>query len=797
MANIVTRITLEGAAAIKAELTALGKAGKDAWDKLGEVQGVGSRLSAAGVEMGKLTASVKTFGAAAAQAGKDGAAFGNAVSSSLLKLTAVAAGLGLAFGKVLETFKSVGAEAETLQQNAEAAGLSTKAYESLTLALGQNGVGSAEAAKGLDKVAKFLVSAKEESDAYNKALTKLNKENREGKLTFKEYSEKLKDLNDGMGKSAQLAERYKLKLTDASGELKNVRDFSIEFGEALNRSDNAARKNADSLAVFGKAGRKIGVAFGQGREALEALEERAQHLAPSLTDAAQKAVTGMDDAFDQLGQTGKSLQRELVSIFAGQVTGVVSTFTEAIADNRAMFIRLAETIRDQIRPAIVELVLFMSSPEFSLKLQATIIGIRDGFIAVGTAIKTVIIPAFRALLQFADQVAEGINKVFGTNLTGGGVLAAAVLLKVTGLFSVLTTGITFTVSAVRALVAILPVLGQAFNVLFAIIRANPLAALAFIIGALIVYVVTNFPQIRQAIVDTFTQAMASARELWTQFTTFLQGRVDAVVAMWTAIKKFFADLWAQALANARENWASVTQVINDAFAVVKAVWDGAIKYFTDLWAQVAAAFSAGWQAIKDGAQSAWDYISSSVTAPFAKMKAVMLDWWNFAKGLWDSAIQKAKDYFAASQEAKASGGPGGGDGAQSNAAGGYIRGRGTGTSDSILSWLSNGEFVVKAKAVQHYGPQLLSAINNMRLPRFNTGGMVEAAQTILMPGIPRFAGGGPVSAPAGGGRPMVLQIGDQVISGLTANSGAVETLQKYASQKAVRSAGRKPLWFKG
>lgn len=46
------------------------------------------------------------------------------------------------------------------------------------------------------------------------------------------------------------------------------------------------------------------------------------------------------------------------------------------------------------------------------------------------------------------------------------------------------------------------------------------------------------------------------------------------------------------------------------------------------------------------------------------------------------------------------------------AAGGSVSGRGSSTSDSVLSWLSDGEFVMKAKAVKKYGVGLMSAINS-------------------------------------------------------------------------------------
>lgn len=64
------------------------------------------------------------------------------------------------------------------------------------------------------------------------------------------------------------------------------------------------------------------------------------------------------------------------------------------------------------------------------------------------------------------------------------------------------------------------------------------------------------------------------------------------------------------------------------------------------------------------------------------------------------------------------------------ARGGHIRGPGTGTSDSILARLSNGEFVVKAAAVRNYGADFLHRINNMQIPKFATGGLVEQVANI-------------------------------------------------------------------
>lgn len=65
-------------------------------------------------------------------------------------------------------------------------------------------------------------------------------------------------------------------------------------------------------------------------------------------------------------------------------------------------------------------------------------------------------------------------------------------------------------------------------------------------------------------------------------------------------------------------------------------------------------------------------------------------------------------------------------GIQSHAGGGRIQGPGTGTSDSILSWMSDGEYVINAESTRKHLP-LIQAINDDKLPHFASGGIVGSA----------------------------------------------------------------------
>ncbi len=124
------------------------------------------------------------------------------------------------------------------------------------------------------------------------------------------------------------------------------------------------------------------------------------------------------------------------------------------------------------------------------------------------------------------------------------------------------------------------------------------------------------------------------------------------------------------------------------------------------------------------------------------------------------------------------------------ASGGMVRGPGSGTSDSILAWLSNREYVVNARAVSHYGPELFSALNAMRLPRdflsrFSLGGLARSL------GGNRFAGGGQVRS----GNPVVLKIDRQSFN-MTAGDDTITQLKRFAVTAQLSSTGRKPRWVR-
>jgi tape measure domain-containing protein len=65
------------------------------------------------------------------------------------------------------------------------------------------------------------------------------------------------------------------------------------------------------------------------------------------------------------------------------------------------------------------------------------------------------------------------------------------------------------------------------------------------------------------------------------------------------------------------------------------------------------------------------------------------------------------------------------------ASGGFVSGRGSSTSDSIPALLSNGEYVINARATSKVKP-LLDAINSGKIPKYATGGIVGTGNNSLI-----------------------------------------------------------------
>jgi len=242
------------------------------------------------------------------------------------------------------------------------------------------------------------------------------------------------------------------------------------------------------------------------------------------------------------------------------------------------------------------------------------------------------------------------------------------------------------------------------------------------------------------------------------FDPEVKKRLDDYEAAWDrlgdAIESIIQPLvvyWYPALTQGLNNWATALENLKsffvEQFKEIADVWKG----FTELIAN-----ALPWQALADAAKASLGQVMDAINAVINGIK-------------WITG--NAPPQVVA--EAPIPG----------MAGGGYVSGPGGPTSDSILARLSDGEYVMRARAVERWGPQFMEALNNLRNPfgSFAQGGMVRARS------IPSFAGGGLV---AGGGATVNLVFPGGSFA-LQADNAIVGGLTREARRAGMLAGGRR------
>jgi hypothetical protein len=369
----------------------------------------------------------------------------------------------------------------------------------------------------------------------------------------------------------------------------------------------------------------------------------------------------------------------------------------------------------------------------------------DGFKTIGQQIPGTIKLIGEALISLgnaATGVANTINKLFGTELTGTDIVALVVIGQMTG--------------ALQALSAIATTVGVAFAIM-----VGTFSVIASIGGAGAAGIA--------AIVVAITALLAILAVLR-----------DYAIADKEAIIAAFAEM-AQAVAAAVTTAADgAWQWIVDTFNNVVGLLGSAISQATALittW--VTTPVANAWQWIKDS----FDSVINSIRSSIDQATSVITGW-----------VSRMKEMISSVMGAIGFGGGGSASsGGGGFAGGGLLGGRGSGTSDSNLAWVSRGEYITPARAVAQPGVlDFLEALRrsggNLRdvldgMGRFALGGLVHAPMS-----IPAFAGGGM--------NHVTIQFpGLPAITGLRASSDVVEELRRSAALAQVRSGGRKPSRF--
>lgn len=829
------RISLDGGADIQKQLQNIGKAGKDAFAGLEQASRGNTFLERFGTSIKEVGAKLAELKKSAGEVGASIAEFGSKVGESAERLGFLGgASIAGAVAGFIEMTKRAGEAQEQLSNTADAIGITVQQLSNLRDAANLTGISGDQFERGLIKLNTSMAAAGKSAIQYQQKVRDLQRQLATGEINFTSYTKSMKALNQTEADSLDAFNRLGISIKNADGSLRNTHDVLLDVSDALKGMSDGANKTGIITELFGVRNARMARFVGQGSKSILEMEKEAERLAPTLDKLSAENLAEAGDSFEQLHRTIDSVNQSVLALFAPQVTRVVNAFIEAIVQNRTDLVLFAATIADKVKPVVDDLVAALDGRDISK--DSFINKARDAVVNFATAaqkaVNNIIIPAFKIFLGTLDLVAKAINAVFGTNLTGGELAMVAIILKLTGLFGVLTSGVKLAYIAVSALVGTFGLIPVA------------IAAAGFAIGVLLYNLITDWdgttkkikelwdslwallpPGAKEAfdkIMAPFYSFVEIVRRIFTGlviiiesvfngdfqrnlgliFDAIWQGIKDGASALVQHVIDDFnlmaakvSSLFGQAGDALKGAWDTVKQGATDAAQWVVDKFNAAVAFIQSIPGLITAALQAGWDAIKQGAADAAQWVETKFTDAFDSVAAYVKPWADrvmaFIQPIIDG-IKKVESWLGSS----------GGDSSVAMAAGGHVRGPGTGTSDSIRAWLSNGEFVMPKAAVDFFGLDFMEAIRRMRDPfrGFSAGGLATGLASALTPTVPRFRDGGLVSAAAlsgASGHPVELHLSDRIIRGLTASSEAVDELQRFATMSRIRSTGKAPRWKGG
>lgn len=411
----------------------------------------------------------------------------------------------------------------------------------------------------------------------------------------------------------------------------------------------------------------------------------------------------------------------------------------------------------------------------------------DGVKSLGSSalegIKTASGDVWQGVKNVATAALDGIAKVAADTWSGISDLAAGLAERLTPTWTALSTG------AGAAWTAIKDGFGSAITYLTGLVDtfAGKLLSAA------------------QSVKDLFSATPAAAAQPLTQPNGAGTGQaagqgVDTV--------KIAAD-FSPVIDGAREAFATVQQIATEAFAAVT-------QTAATAWVQIGADAQAAFDVITQAGRALGEAIAQFGEQGFAAVSSAASATADAVKAAADAMVAAMERVVAAAQAAAqaasdaassvSSSGSSGGSADPGFASGGSVWGKGTGTSDSILARLSNGEFVVRERIARQWRP-ILDAINSGRLSvnRFMKGIRGFANGGSVM--VPGFAMGGPVgrfampalaSATSGGPtRSLYITLDGQQLGPMIADEEVFAAWNRVASRQRIGRMTNKPGWVGG
>lgn len=769
MANdtLKVRIGLDGDKELLARLQLLGAGGERAIKQIqaaadatnqrgGFLSGISTGVAGLKAAFGVLAEGAKNikghFDAVTAAGDK----LGGAIRHTRNDIAIFTVAIGGAATGLLLLAKNAGDAQQDIVDSSRALGLSTAAYQRFQKAAATTGV-------EMGTLDKLLL-------AFDIALTKTGETTQTAAKATDEWSSRIKAVPGAISPGLEAARAFAgaFAKTGEAAKKAGADILAGLTGTPEQKLEEFRLRIAAIPTALGKISALTATGIFNKRTALEAINfldqlgEKALTVLGPIPDALLAQGEAMGKAIRAVGLDLTTLKNEFLDSFSEPIRVVAADIQAFLAANQKSILAFAQGLADKVGPILADITTLIGGGGDDLVQTKGLLEFRDAVIAIGEAVKTafteIIIPAFRAVHAVADVLAAAINNIFGTKITADALLVAVAVGTVTGAFTLLFAAMGLVVALIGAFTA-------------------PWVILVGLLTTVGVLIAALFGKEIVSAISTSVTAVVG----------FLGRMLDAIRGFGDDIEKLFE---------------SVTGKIHAALDAV----DGAIKggfsasitfvvgLFNDLVSvagTVGTAIGGVFTSIGTAIESAIEGAVSFVTDKFNGLVS-------FAQSIASTISGIISSILSALSGAQAKAGTPGG--ARTLARGGIALGPGTGTSDDILAWLSNGEGVITAAGVQKYGAGMIHLLNSLRLPKdffrgFSLGGLADGINRSLA--IPTFSMGG--LATAGPAAPAAmhtlnLTIGGETFHGLLAPEDTAASIMRFAAKRNIRRAGGRPSW---
>jgi phage-related protein len=224
------------------------------------------------------------------------------LEKGLNQVMSVAKAVGVAIigasAAVFGLAKSTANYADTINDTAQAVGLTNTELQTLGHAAQMSGSSMEEAADGIRFLSRALVAAKE-----------------------------------GTGSQADAFQKLGVRAVDAQGKVRNANVVFNELADGFAKMPAGAEKTTMAMELFGRSGTKMIQVLNNGSSGIQAMRQEAISLGLVLDDASIKAGTDFNDAFDRMLGVFNGLKNVVGAAVLPSLTKLVDLLREIVVSN--------------------------------------------------------------------------------------------------------------------------------------------------------------------------------------------------------------------------------------------------------------------------------------------------------------------------------------------------------------------------------------------------------------------------------------------------------------------------------